>query len=172
MHVAYTAHQTYVPVCMPTWISCCAEVSVCLVGFLFAPAGMFSWHPCIQVFFRTAAHACIQQLVSTVGCMFPSYFSVSHQVLILSLSACIQDRNLVLKGTKAFVSFVRAYKEHLLSFLLPFSVRSEFVLSTSSFIVQCARGLTVLLTFSRVLSFSERDRIQRLRPCGGGKRDQ
>nr|PIM02382.1 DEAD/DEAH box helicase domain-containing protein [Toxoplasma gondii COUG] len=32
----------------------------------------------------------------------------------------LQDRALVLKSSKAFVSFVRAYKEHQLSFLLPF----------------------------------------------------
>ncbi|PFH35958.1 DEAD/DEAH box helicase domain-containing protein [Besnoitia besnoiti] len=37
-----------------------------------------------------------------------------------AMNEVIHDRALVLKGSKAFVSFVRAYKEHQLSFLLPF----------------------------------------------------
>lgn len=58
-------------------------------------------------------------------CIYTCMYAEGVVAWLSVASVFSQDRNLVLKGSKAFVSFVRAYKEHLLSFLLPFSVRAD-----------------------------------------------
>ncbi|PHJ23668.1 dead deah box helicase domain-containing protein [Cystoisospora suis] len=66
-------------------------------------------------------------------------YSERDMVNTSALNEILQDRNLVLKGTKAFVSFVRAYKEHLLSFLLPFSKLDLGRVATSMYLLRLPR---------------------------------